>query len=108
MAMWKVAGELLARGIQVNLAAWYPWQMQFESVPRIDSEAIFIIGPCNGTRMIFDGSILGLDSPARAGTWSNMMHCVRDEQGREPAEPFKLTTFTGKGQGYPLSSYHLH
>ena len=25
MAMWKVAGQLLARGLQVNLAAWYPW-----------------------------------------------------------------------------------
>jgi hypothetical protein len=69
MARWKVAGELLARGIQVNLAAWYPWQMAMESLPRIDSEAIFIIGPFSGARMIFDCSIFG-DWPLRRGQTS--------------------------------------
>ncbi len=66
MAMWKVAGELLARGLQVNLAAWYPWQMVSESEPRADSEAIFIIGPFSGARMIFDCSIWGASHPHEA------------------------------------------
>ena len=67
MAMWQVAGELLARGIQVNLAAWFPWQAEQEDAPRIDSEAIWIIGPCSGARLIFDSSILGVTPPHEDG-----------------------------------------
>ena len=67
MAMCKVVGELLGRGIQVNLAAWYPWMMAMETEPRIDSEAIFIIGPCSGARLIFDSSILGVTPPHEDG-----------------------------------------
>ena len=107
MAMWKVVGELLARGIQVNLVAWYPWQMQLEDKPRIDSEAILIIGPCSGVRMIYDCSIFGLRPPTRPESWSKIEYISRDEQGKETKrESFKLVEFAGHGQGYPLTAYH--
>ena len=107
MAMWQVAGELLARGIQVNLAAWFPWQAEQEDAPRIDSEAIWIIGPCSGARLIFDSSILGVTPPTRTEKWSNVENIMRDPTGKEVGrEPFKLATFNKQGQGYPLTSYH--
>ena len=43
MALWQVMAELTARGLQVNLAAWYPWQAPGETVKRIDSFAMFMI-----------------------------------------------------------------
>ena len=37
MALWQVVPELRARGVLVNLAAWYPWQAPHEQTVRIDS-----------------------------------------------------------------------
>ena len=100
MAMWKVAGELLARGIHANLAAWFPFQMALESVPRIDGEAIFIIGPSSGVRMIFDSSILVRGPPLRPEKWREVESIVPDNAGKElRREPFGLFQCKGKGQG---------
>ena len=43
MALWQVIPELRARGLQVNLAAWYHWEAPYAQKTRIDSTAIFII-----------------------------------------------------------------
>ena len=107
MALWKVPGELLARGIQVHLAAWYPWKMGLENQPRIDSEAIFIIGPCGGARVIHDCSILGLGPPTRQGPWRNLEKIILDPHGKEIGrEPFPICEFAGMGQGYVIDTYH--
>ena len=80
--------------------------MAFENQPRIDSEAIFIIGPFCGARMIFDCSSLGLPAPTRPGLWKNVENIIRDDTGKEISrEPFKMFEYQGKGQGYPLVSY---
>eukprot|EP00959_Pyramimonas_sp_CCMP1952_P228768 4783376-Pyramimonas_sp.AAC.1 len=48
MALFLVVPELRARGFQINMAAWYPWQQQHERFVRADSCGIFRIGPCEG------------------------------------------------------------
>ena len=44
MALWPTVVELRARGVQANLAAWYPWKNGLEAAVRIDSCAIIVIG----------------------------------------------------------------
>ena len=78
-----------------------------ESEPRIDSEAIFIIGPFVGARMIFDCSIFGVEPPRRDGKWQNTENFIRDDAGKEIGrKPFELFAYAAKGQGYALKSYH--
>ena len=48
MALWFAVVELRARGIQANLAAWYPWKKSGEAEIRMDSCAIIVIGPAVG------------------------------------------------------------
>ena len=66
MAMWCVVVELRARGVQANLAAWYPWKKQSETCVRMDSCCILVIGPCEGARKLYDPSALnaGIAAPA--------------------------------------------
>ena len=33
MQLFSAVAELRARGLQANLAAWYPWEMQYEHEP---------------------------------------------------------------------------
>ena len=40
----------VSRGLQANLAAWYPWKNHLENVIRMDSCAIIVIGPVMGLR----------------------------------------------------------
>ena len=57
MSLLLLIPHLPARGIPVNIAAWYPWMSRDETLPRIDSTAIFIIGPLDGCRKRFDASV---------------------------------------------------
>ena len=63
MQLFPAVAELRARGLQANLAAWYPWINHLETHPRIDSCAIILIGPCEGIRMAYDCSVLGIHAP---------------------------------------------
>ena len=40
MQLFSAVAELRARGLQANLAAWYPWIKHLETFPRADSCAI--------------------------------------------------------------------
>ena len=107
MQLFSAVAELRARGLQANLAAWYPWQNELESGPRIDSCAVIMIGPCEGIRMTYDCSVLGINAPEKPSrAWRNMELVTTDDKGREIArEPFEIRTFSMMGSGFPLASY---
>ena len=107
MQLFSAVAELRARGLQANLAAWYPWINHLENAPRIDSCAIIVIGPCEGIRMTYDCSVLGINAPERpSSAWRNMELVTTDDKGREIArEPFEIRTFSMMGSGFPLASY---
>ena len=96
MALWQVMAELTARGLQVNLAAWYPWQAPCEAVTRMDSTAMFIIGPLVGCRKVYDESAIDLRGDGSEGLladWKLMEQNVEDEDGnhhREKTAKFEL------------------
>ena len=98
MALWTVVPELRARGLQANLAAWFPWKMSYASQARMDSCCVILIGGTQGIRKVYDPSVLEMDVPAMPLKWSN----VKDQKTKGP---YILHTFTN-GQGYQLSAYH--
>ena len=86
MALWQVVPELRARGVQANLAAWYPWKYDQDSSIRIDSTAIFVIGPCAGLRKVFGSDAIIESAVAEnplPSTWRNVEKIRRDEEGTE-------------------------
>ena len=107
MALFLVVPELRARGFQINLAAWYPWQAQHESAVRVDSCGIFLLGPCEGVRLCYGISAFGLEGPDLPENCSMVMETLRDEDGRETGKrPYPITEVPFLGQGYKLPSYH--
>ena len=100
--------ELRARGLQANLAAWYPWKNGLEVALRIDSCAIIVIGLAVGVRKMYDPSVLceGIPTSKLPSNWSNMETLVRDDDGNESGRrPWEVPVFNYMGQGYPLQSY---
>ena len=84
MQLFSAVAELRARGLQANLAAWYPWIKHLETVPRVDSCAIILIGPCEGIRMTYDCSVWGIEAPERPSrAWHYMELVTTDDRGRE-------------------------
>ena len=106
MALFAVIPELGARGFQINLAAWYCFQISYEAFVRADSCAIFRIGPCQGIRMCWDASAFGLTSPALPENCSMVMEILRDNKGKETERRrYGVPKMGGVGQGFPLKSY---
>ena len=99
MALWTVVPELQARGLQANLASWFPWRTAHEKDAMIDSCCVIIIGPTLGIRKVYDASVLDMEAPAMPDGWSLMIEsCTR--------EPFGLKEFKClSDSGYPLKSY---
>ena len=46
MSLFKVVPELRSLGVQVQLAAWYPWRVKGSEEPMADSCGIFMCVPC--------------------------------------------------------------
>ena len=106
MALFQVVPELRARGIQINLAAWFPWKKEATQEVVIDSCAIFVIGGVDGARKVFDASCLALPVPDVPKSWRNVMHVLKDEKGRDIGEEeIEISTFNREGAGFPLKSY---
>ena len=98
--------ELRARGVQVNLAAWYPWQKDGDTSVKMDSVAIFLIGPCAAVRRVFDPSVLGIAAPELPLAWANTQQILRNDKGAEISRaPTEVNRLTRAGQGYPLETY---
>ena len=117
MALWQVIPELRMRGLQVNVAAWYPFKAPYETTTRIDSTAIFIVGPVDGIRKIFDASALGI-SPAQPSAtdfrgggdmpeaWRLKEKVEKGPDGRERnRRPHSVPKSSVLGSGYHLTSY---
>ena len=108
MALWLVAPELRARGLDVNLAAWYPWQKIGASTPTIDSCAIFLIGPSAGIRTVYNAASIIADAEEetdRPKEWQNVEQVVHDADGkvvRRQPFPLSLCEF---GAGEVLTNY---
>ena len=105
MALWQVVPELRARGLQANLAAWYPWQNDLESHVRLDSCAIIIIGPCAGMRRLYDPCVLGVQGIAATSfmrSWANVEEIERDSGGQEVGiAPATVAVFNFLAQDTP-------
>ena len=112
MALWQVVPELRARGVQANLAAWYPWKHHLESSIRIDSTAIFVIGPRDGLRKVFGSDAIIESAVAEdplPSTWRNVEKIRHDEAGKEtPREAWTVPVYSVLGSGFPLSNYRPH
>ena len=101
MALWLVIPELRARGLQVNLATWYPFRQDLEPYARIDSNAMFIIGPVVGIRKVHDVAALGLlalDLGIRGGgvdysNWKLVEEVQKNADGSESRRPTPVTIF---------------
>jgi hypothetical protein len=110
MALWQVVVELRARGVAAQLAAWYVHKSPGEEKPRIDSTAIFLIGPCVGIRKIFDASAISTSAVAEEPVppaWRNVDEVVRDEEGEViERRQFSLPCVCLGETGYPPESYH--
>ena len=106
MALWMVVPELRARGIQVNLAAWYPWQHATEVDVRSDSCGLFIIGPTVGIRKIYDCSLFKIEPPEIPSTWKPVPQIRKDDTGKEvDRQPWPVRVFNMIGSGFALTSY---
>ena len=114
MALWQVVPELRARGLQANLAAWYPWKHELEDHVRLDSCAIIMLGPCAGMRRLFDPRLLVEPGVQVGGTcgdprWADVKESRRDEGPRGGGEvnraPAEIAVFNFLAQGYPVKSY---
>ena len=111
MALWEVIPELRARGVHVHLAAWYPWQGPHEQHIRIDSLAIFIIGPVAGIHKMFDASVLEIRGGGGGEVpreWKLAEEVIHDPDGGQRSckrRPYAVQEFDYIGQGYALSSY---
>ena len=71
LALWQVVPELRARGVQANLAAWYPWKNHLENHTRMDSCAIIMIWKCEAIGKTHDTSALGFEMPELPYSWRN-------------------------------------
>ena len=106
---WCVFPELRARGLQANLAAWYPWKHHDEGKNRTDSTAMFVIGPCVGAHKIFGVETIMQSAVAECAPpkgWETLLEPIYDDKGKiVERRPYPLPAYGLLGQGFPLASY---
>ena len=109
MALFCVIPEMRARGILVNIAAWFPWKSMPVGSTKIDSMGIFIVGPCEGCRKIFDASTIlpsAVVSHAVGASWEVMYKSRGGGRSEKPAnQRHELACSTRRGAGFTSESY---
>ena len=109
MALFQVVPEMRARGVAVNLAAWYPYQVPGEQGPRIDSMGVFLVGRCAGVRRIFNPSVISPSAVAEGPlppAWKNVEQILRDAEGKDTGrQPYKLPRYSLGQTGRTLDKY---
>ena len=106
MQLFSVIPEMRGRGFEISLAAWYPFRLHNETMTRVDSCGIFVLGPYRGVKITFDQEVFGMSASERSADNSMVMEVLRDESGKELSKKrFDIETIAEKGQGYDLSSY---
>ena len=108
MALFRVVPELRAREIPANMVASYMFTDSLNQC-RIDSTAIFIIGPLAGATSLFDAPMaLGMPDPGIEimGFKTKRFEDVKDEQGSVVGQrAWEIPRFSSLGQGYLVSDY---
>ena len=112
MSFLSVIAELRARGFQINLAAWYPFYMIKQKEMRVDSCGIFVIGPWQGVRLVYDCTLFDIAAPHRQWHNSMVMEQFADEEGtptderRYEVHQYTISdACTKKVQVFPPTSY---
>ena len=107
MAFFSVIVELRARVFQINLAAWYPFNIQIMKMrPGRTLAVFFCIGPWKGTRIMFDCTVFRMPAPAWTDNNSMVMEIERDAGGKtNERHPYAVTKYDLQDQGYPLKRY---
>ena len=109
MALFCVIPEMRARGILVNVAAWFPWKWMPVGSTKIDSMGIFIVGPCQGCRKIFDASSIlpsAVVSHAVGASWEVMYKSRGGGRSEKPAnQRHELACSERRGAGFTIESY---
>ena len=106
MALFRVVPELRARQIPANMVASYMFTDSLNQ-RRIDSTAIFIIGPLAGATSLFDASMaLGMPDPGIeiSGFKTKRFEAVKGEYGFGQ-RAWEIPRFASLGQGYLVSDY---
>ena len=110
MALFRVIPELRARSIPANITAAYMFKNSL-GLTKIDSTAIFIIGPLAGATLLFDDNWILQTSEDK---WSKkpphfktkLNDEVKDAKGLTIEErPRTIPKFKILGQGYELNKY---
>ena len=108
MALFRVVPELRARRIPANMVASYMFTDSRNQL-KIDSTAIFIIGPLAGATSLFDANMaLGIPYPGIEfiGFKTKRFEDVKDEQGSVVGQrAWEIPWFASLGQGYLVSEY---
>ena len=110
MSFLCVIVELRARGFQINMAAWYPFDMIVQKEMMVDSCGVFVIGPWTGVRLIYDCALFNIVAPHRTANNSMVMEQIKDTDDNViNTAPYKAHKYTiekpDKVKGYPLTSY---
>ena len=107
MALFAVAPELRARGFQINLAGWTCHEQ--EGQLKVDSVAIFRLGPHKGIRLIHDNRIFGDEQPRKPDNCHcGNTHSREDDESRTESQLWhKIDRLEkGRGHGFPPTSYY--
>ena len=96
MSLLCVVPELRKRGVQVNIAACFPWICSNDNTTRLDSCGLFIIGGASSIKLKSCPSVFSDPVPS---TVVDDTSAVADVQGEPGLQSFNA------GQGYPLTSY---
>jgi hypothetical protein len=106
MQLFAVIPEMRARGFEISVAGWYPFQLHHETMVRADSCGIFAIGPYRGVKIAFDQAVFGMSAAERSADNSMVMEILKNDSGREFSQKrFDVAKISEKGQGYDLSCH---
>ena len=105
MSMWAVVPEMRARGFQICLAAWAPWNLGDDPDVYSDSWGIFIIGPFEGIRYAYGAEAFGLNEAYLDKAHQKALCEETNARGKKNMVKYKIKRLETAGPGFPMASF---